>query len=236
MPLLVPRFKSSRHKNGPKATSVGESPAAARSTKPESHQPLSSLAIALASGLAGAVLSLFGQYFVTYKYIEGPKYELEARKLQVEALKSIQALTPHAELVCTVQAISQIAYLAECTATNKGDFAIEIQAEDARFYLRSNYKSTESPSYSARLQFEERRRGKPWLPVPPKQARRSLLFLELDEKHAKELQNQKWALEIDLALKTDKRVSEAIGQAFPSLAGATETFSRVSATITVPQS
>jgi hypothetical protein len=77
---------------------------------------------ALVAGLTGALLTLAGQYLITYKSIEEPKLALETKKVDIEAYKLGLALLPLVEATCVSKRIDDTVWRASCRLLNKGQY------------------------------------------------------------------------------------------------------------------
>lgn len=90
----------------------------------------------ICGGLLGAVLTVAGQYGITYKLIENPKIELQKKELDIEAQrvtldaqKQFAALVPIVNSVCKSIAIDNWTWRIDCESKNEGLYIAHIKVE-----------------------------------------------------------------------------------------------------------
>lgn len=169
--------------------------------------------IALLSGFTGAALSLVGQYFINYQYIERPKIILEQTKQEVEVFKSVQSIQPRGSLSCFVGKIKSTRVLVTCDFKNEGSYDVTVEIKDFAIYDAKKYMYYKNNEDKAKLDNDFERGS-----ALPGYGIRFFFYVTISEKALESIRNAHWyRLSYNYSLQTNNSVVAHLTKIMPRL-------------------
>jgi hypothetical protein len=95
---------------------------------------------ALIGVLAGSIITVSAQYFISYRLIEKPRIDLEQKKVFLEAQRQLSSLMPNIDKKCSTRKISKYTHSFFCIYENHGQHLAEVKIDKIEIASSSSIK------------------------------------------------------------------------------------------------